>query len=141
MFKILKKKFIKTLVVCLFISIIVSILLSVGFLNTWEAKISDAFYYPTNTLDEIIIIEIDDESIYKIGEWPFSRDYYAQVIKNETRCEQYEVDDADIVVVAYGISARIVRGAVTKARKEGIKVGWIRPITLWPFPDKGQLLL
>ena len=59
---------------------------------------------------------------------------YAQIIKNETRCEQYHVDDADIVVVAYGISARIVRGAVTKARKEGIKVGWIRPITLWPFP-------
>ncbi len=59
---------------------------------------------------------------------------YAQIIKNEVRCEQYNVDDADIVVVAYGISARIVRGAVTKARKEGIKVGWIRPITLWPFP-------
>ncbi len=59
---------------------------------------------------------------------------YAQVIKNEQRCEQYEVEDADIVAVAYGISARIVRGAVTKARKEGIKAGWIRPITLWPFP-------
>ncbi len=59
---------------------------------------------------------------------------YAQIAKNEVRCEQYKVDDADIVVVAYGISARIVRGAVTKARKEGIKVGWIRPITLWPFP-------
>ena len=61
---------------------------------------------------------------------------YAQIIKNETRCEQYKVDDADIVVVAYGITARIVRGAVTKARKEGIKVGWIRPITLWPFPSE-----
>jgi 2-oxoglutarate ferredoxin oxidoreductase subunit alpha len=59
---------------------------------------------------------------------------YQQVQKNEVLCEQYEVDDAEIVVIAYGIAARIVRGAVDKAREEGIKVGWIRPITLWPFP-------
>jgi len=38
--------------------------------------------------------------------------------------------------VAYGIAARIVRGAVDKAREEGLKVGWIRPITLWPFPTE-----
>jgi len=61
---------------------------------------------------------------------------YEQIEKNEVLCEQYEVDDADIVVVAYGVAARIVRGAVTKAREEGIKVGWIRPITLWPFPTE-----
>jgi 2-oxoglutarate ferredoxin oxidoreductase subunit alpha len=59
---------------------------------------------------------------------------YKQVEKNEVLCEQYEIDDADIVVIAYGIAARIVRGAVQKARDNGIKVGWIRPITLWPFP-------
>jgi len=62
------------------------------------------------------------------------RTRYEQIQKNEVLCEQYEVDDADIVVVAYGVAARIVRGAVTKAREEGIKVGWIRPVTLWPFP-------
>lgn len=61
---------------------------------------------------------------------------YRQIEKNEVLCEQYEVDDAEIVVVAYGIAARIVRGAVSKARREGIKVGWIRPITLWPFPTE-----
>jgi 2-oxoglutarate ferredoxin oxidoreductase subunit alpha len=61
---------------------------------------------------------------------------YKQVEKNEVLCEQYEVDDAEIVVVAYGVAARIVRGAVNRARQEGIKVGWIRPITLWPFPTK-----
>jgi 2-oxoglutarate ferredoxin oxidoreductase subunit alpha len=61
---------------------------------------------------------------------------YEQIQKNEVLCEQYEVEDADIVVVAYGIAARIVRGAVTKAREEGIRVGWIRPITLWPFPTE-----
>jgi 2-oxoglutarate ferredoxin oxidoreductase subunit alpha len=61
---------------------------------------------------------------------------YKEVEKNEILCEQYEVDDAEIVVVAYGVAARIVRGAVSKARQEGIKVGWIRPITLWPFPTE-----
>ena len=61
---------------------------------------------------------------------------YKEVEKNEVLCEQYEVDDAEIVVVAYGIAARIVRGAVSKARQEGIRVGWIRPITLWPFPTE-----
>ncbi len=61
---------------------------------------------------------------------------YDQVQKSEVLCEQYEVDDAEIIVVAYGIAARIVRGAVDKAREEGIRVGWIRPITLWPFPTE-----
>jgi 2-oxoglutarate ferredoxin oxidoreductase subunit alpha len=59
---------------------------------------------------------------------------YKIIEQNEVLCEQYEVEDADIVVVAYGIAARIVRSAVTRARQQGIKVGWIRPITLWPFP-------
>ncbi len=62
------------------------------------------------------------------------RDRYEQIERNEVLCEQYEVEDAEIVVVAYGIAARIVCGAVDKARQEGIRVGWIRPITLWPFP-------
>ena len=61
---------------------------------------------------------------------------YRQVEKNDVLCEQFAVDDAEIVVVAYGIAARIVRSAVNKARQEGIKAGWIRPITLWPFPTR-----
>jgi 2-oxoglutarate ferredoxin oxidoreductase subunit alpha len=61
---------------------------------------------------------------------------YEQVQKNEVLCEQYEIDDAEIIVVAYGVAARIVRGAVDKAREEGIKAGWIRPVTLWPFPTE-----
>ena len=63
-------------------------------------------------------------------------DKYKQIQKNEVLCEQYEVEDAEIIVVAYGIAARIVSGAVTRAREEGIKVGWIRPVTLWPFPTE-----
>ncbi|HEC02772.1 MAG TPA: 3-methyl-2-oxobutanoate dehydrogenase subunit VorB [Phycisphaerales bacterium] len=61
---------------------------------------------------------------------------YEEIQRDEVLCEQFEVDDAEIVVVAYGVAARIVRGAVTRARAEGIKAGWIRPITLWPFPTE-----
>jgi len=61
---------------------------------------------------------------------------YDQVQKNEVICEQYHVDGAEIVVIAYGVAARIVRSAVNKARQEGIKAGLIRPVTLWPFPSK-----
>lgn len=61
---------------------------------------------------------------------------YKQVQQNEVLCEQYKIDDAQIVVVAYGIAARIVRSVVDMARAAGIKAGWIRPITLWPFPTE-----
>jgi len=61
---------------------------------------------------------------------------YREIEKKEVLCEQYEVEDADVVVVAYGVAARIVVSAVERAREEGIKVGWIRPITLWPFPSE-----
>ena len=50
--------------------------------------------------------------------------------------ENYLTEDADIIVTGYGASARIVRSAVNAARAEGIKAGMIRPITLWPFPEK-----
>ena len=45
------------------------------------------------------------------------------------------MDDADICVVAFGITSRVAKNAVAAAREEGIKVGLIRPITLWPFPN------
>ncbi|MCL2786718.1 MAG: 3-methyl-2-oxobutanoate dehydrogenase subunit VorB [Methanomassiliicoccaceae archaeon] len=61
---------------------------------------------------------------------------YETIKREEQRCEEYLTDDADIVIVAYGASARIARSAVDAARKENIKAGLIRPITLWPFPDK-----
>jgi 2-oxoglutarate/2-oxoacid ferredoxin oxidoreductase subunit alpha len=61
---------------------------------------------------------------------------YREIEKNEVLCEEYRLDDAEIVVVAYGVAARIVRAAVDKAREEGIPVGLLRPITLWPFPSE-----
>lgn len=59
---------------------------------------------------------------------------YETIKQNEQRAEEYMVDDADVVVVAYGASSRVARGAVNKAREMGLKAGLIRPITLWPFP-------
>lgn len=61
---------------------------------------------------------------------------YAQVEAAETMAESYLCDDADIVLCAYGTSARICRKAIKKLRSEGIKVGLFRPISLWPFPKK-----
>ena len=46
------------------------------------------------------------------------------------------MDDAEICVVAFGIASRVTKNAIVAAREEGIKVGLIRPITLWPFPSK-----
>ena len=54
----------------------------------------------------------------------------------EQRWESYRAEDADLVLVAYGISSRIAKEAVDMAREQGIKLGLIRPITLWPFPVK-----
>ncbi|MBN1505210.1 MAG: 3-methyl-2-oxobutanoate dehydrogenase subunit beta, partial [Sedimentisphaerales bacterium] len=61
---------------------------------------------------------------------------YREIEGKEVLCEEYLLDDAEIVLVAYGIVARIARAAVVKAREEGIPVGMIRPITLWPFPSQ-----
>ena len=54
--------------------------------------------------------------------------------QNEVRFETFLIDDAEMVVVAYGTSARIAKGAIRRLRQENLKVGLIRPITLWPFP-------
>jgi len=61
---------------------------------------------------------------------------YAEIEKNEARHEEYRTDDAEVVIVAYGISARVARNAVDAAREKGMKVGLVRPITVWPFPKK-----
>ena len=59
---------------------------------------------------------------------------YAAIEATEAMWEEYMMDDAELCVVAFGIASRVAKNAVVAARKEGIKVGLIRPITLWPFP-------
>lgn len=66
----------------------------------------------------------------------FLRSKYAQMEQTEQRWESYQAEDADVVLVAYGISSRISKEAVNMARAEGFKLGLIRPITLWPYPVK-----
>lgn len=61
---------------------------------------------------------------------------YAEVEKNEVRYEEIMTDDADYLIVAYGLSARISHKVVQLAREKGLKIGLLRPITLWPFPSK-----
>lgn len=61
---------------------------------------------------------------------------YAEMEEQEQRYENIQVEDAELVLVAYGISSRVCREAVEAARAEGLKLGLIRPITLWPFPVK-----
>lgn len=76
----------------------------------------------------------------KLEELNFARfARYAQVEEAETRWEEFMMDDAEVCIVSCGITARISRNAILAARKEGIRAGMLRPITLWPFPKKPLL--
>ena len=59
---------------------------------------------------------------------------YREIEKNEQRCEEYLTDDAEVVIVAYGICSRIAKGAVDQLRKKGVKAGLARPQMVFPFP-------
>ncbi len=59
---------------------------------------------------------------------------YREIQKHEVRFEEYDVDDAQLIVAAFGTSARIARTAVSRARAKGLKVGLFRPVTVFPFP-------
>lgn len=61
---------------------------------------------------------------------------YDLIADREIRYESLYTEDAELILVAYGITSRIARSAVDKARAEGLKVGMFRPISLWPFPSK-----
>ena len=64
------------------------------------------------------------------------QDKYREIKDKEVAFEEYRIDDAEIILVAYGISSRIARSAVDSARERGIKAGLFRPKTLFPFPEK-----
>ena len=61
---------------------------------------------------------------------------YRAIKENEVRYEAQQLDDAEVLIVAFGSAARIADKAIEIAREEGIKAGLFRPITLWPFPEK-----
>lgn len=64
---------------------------------------------------------------------------YKKIEETETMYEEYKMEDAEICVVAFGVASRVSKNAIDEAREMGIKVGMIRPITLWPFPKKALL--
>ncbi|MCF0160783.1 MAG: 3-methyl-2-oxobutanoate dehydrogenase subunit VorB [Bacteroidaceae bacterium] len=61
---------------------------------------------------------------------------YAEIQSKEVRYEKYMCDDADYLICAFGSAARIAKKVIENAREEGLKVGLLRPITLWPFPTE-----
>jgi len=77
-------------------------------------------------------LELDYQKHYKHLGKIFEK--YKQVEANEVRYEAYQTEDAEKVIVAFGIVSRIAKGVVNKLRARGVKVGLFRPITLWPFP-------
>ena len=64
-----------------------------------------------------------------------------EAMKQEARAESFMTEDAELVIVAYGSMGRIAKSAIRKLRGEGCKVGLVRPVTLFPFPDKSLLEL
>jgi 2-oxoglutarate ferredoxin oxidoreductase subunit alpha len=60
---------------------------------------------------------------------------YEEIIKKEQRYDTYEIEDAEIIIVSFGMASRIAKVCVRQARERGIKVGLLRPIALWPFPE------
>jgi len=70
-----------------------------------------------------------EQRIYRLFE------KYDEIKKNEVRYEEYMMDDAEYVIVSYGILSRVARSTVEMARAEGLKIGLFRPITLWPYPE------
>lgn len=64
------------------------------------------------------------------------QDKYREMKEKEVRYEEFQCDDAEYLLVAYGTSARVCQKAIQLAREEGIKAGLLRPITLFPFPTK-----
>jgi 2-oxoglutarate/2-oxoacid ferredoxin oxidoreductase subunit alpha len=78
---------------------------------------------------------IFDAKLQEEHNWKLHRKFQL-IEQREVRYETYLTDDAEMVVVAYGMGARIARGAIKRLRQEGMKVGMVRPVTLWPFPSK-----
>ncbi len=76
-----------------------------------------------------------DLGVLEEHNWKLARKYEI-IEREEVRYEQFLTEDANMLVVAFGTAARIAKGAVKRARREGLPVGLFRPITLWPFPKE-----
>ena len=108
-------------------------------LDLGEIKKYDTSWAVTGTKGErkpnivnSLFLKPEELEVYNIER--FKR--YAEIEKNEVMYEEYRMEDAEICVVAFGVASRVSQNAIDAAREKGIKVGMIRPITLWPFPKE-----
>jgi len=76
---------------------------------------------------ELEVLEQHNKNLFK---------KYAEIEANHVKFEDYMMEDAEIVLIGYGVVSRILQTAVDELRNKDIKVGMMRPITLWPFPQK-----
>lgn len=90
-----------------------------GHQNKREHNVVNSLYLTPQALEDLVVER-------------FKR--YEKIKATEQRASEYLTEDADIILVAFGASARVAHSAVDMAREQGIKAGLIRPITLWPFP-------
>ena len=108
------------------------VILDVGEIKTFEkpwAATGTKMARPNNIINSLSLIPEELE------QWNLTRyERYKIVEENEVMYEEYMMDDAEICIVSFGITARVSKNAINLARAQGIKVGMIRPITLWPFP-------
>ncbi len=83
----------------------------------------------------IYSMQLDPDKLEAHDTWLQKK--YAKIKANEAKYEHYKVEDAELLITAYGTTSRICRSAINNLRAEGYKVGMIRPMTLWPFPVAG----
>jgi len=95
----------------------------------WALKVDDDDQYRL-----ITSIDLEPEGLEKHNQKLQAK--YAEIAAAEVRYEEYQIDDAEIVLIGYGIVSRILQTVVDSLRVEGKKVGMLRPITLWPFPSQ-----
>jgi 2-oxoglutarate ferredoxin oxidoreductase subunit alpha len=79
-----------------------------------------------------LLLDVTEEEEHN---WKLMRKY-EKITKEETRSETFATEDARMVVVAFGTAARIAKGAIKRVREQGLKVGLLRPVSLWPYPSK-----
>ena len=99
-------------------------------LSTWALGHS-----PKGKTNTIINLDIDAPNCEREN-FRFFEEKYPAIEKNEVCWEEFMMEDAEYAFVSYGTTARIIKNAVKALRAEGMKIGLVRPQTLWPFPQK-----
>ena len=113
----------------------------------WDSSLYERIFQKEENVENTVLNKLEAERLHsaiqqlseiqrrRLMKYYFEDKKYEQIEENETLYEEYMMDDAKICIAAFGIAARVSKNAVNEARRQGIKAGLIRPITLWPFPS------